>query len=60
MNLAQLREQPHLSASSITDYMDCGLMFKFSRVDRLVPEFKADALIFGTAIHGVLAQFYSP
>jgi putative RecB family exonuclease len=38
--------------------MDCGLLFKFSRVDRLVPEFKADALIFGTAIHAVLAEFY--
>jgi putative RecB family exonuclease len=58
MNLAQLREQPHLSVSSITDYMDCGLLFKFSRVDKLVPEFKADALVFGTAIHAVLAEFY--
>jgi putative RecB family exonuclease len=58
MNLAQLRDQPHLSVSSITDYMDCGLLFKFSRVDKLVPEFKADALVFGTAIHAVLAEFY--
>jgi putative RecB family exonuclease len=58
MNLAQLRAQPHLSVSSISDYMDCGLLFKFSRIDRLAPEFKADALIFGTAIHAVLAEFY--
>ena len=58
MNLAQLRDQPHLSVSSINDYLDCGLLFKFSRVDKLPPEFKADALVYGTAIHAVLAEFY--
>ena len=58
MDLAKLRDQPHLSVSAISDYMDCGLLFKFSRVDRLVPEFKADALLYGTAIHAVLAEFY--
>jgi putative RecB family exonuclease len=58
MNLALLRDQPHLSVSSISDYMDCGLMFKFARVDKLVPEFKSDALLYGTAIHAVLAEFY--
>ena len=33
-------------------------MFKFGRIDKLQPEFKADALVFGTAIHAVLAEFY--
>ena len=58
MDLNELRDMPHLSVSSITDYMDCGLLFKFSRVDKLEPEFKADALVFGTGIHAVLAEFY--
>ena len=35
-----------------------GCLFKFSRMDKLTPEFKADALVFGTAIHAVLAEFY--
>ena len=58
LKLAQLRDQPHLSVSAISTYTDCGLQFKFSRIDKLAPEFKADALIFGTAIHAVLAEFY--
>ncbi len=58
MDLTKLRDQPHLSVSSISDYLDCGLMFKFGRIDKLQPEFKADALIYGTAIHAVLAEFY--
>ena len=47
----------HLSASSIRDYMDCGLLFKFTRIDRLQFELKPSALIFGTVIHRVLAEF---
>jgi putative RecB family exonuclease len=58
MDLTKLRDQPHLSVSAISDYMDCGLMFKFGRIDKFPPEFKADALVFGTAIHAVLAEFY--
>ena len=58
MDLTKLRDQPHLSVSSISDYLDCGLMFKFGRIEKLQPEFKADALVFGTAIHAVLAEFY--
>ena len=58
MNLAKLRDQPHLSVSSIQDYMDCGLLYKFGRVDKLVPEFKADALVYGSAVHATLANFY--
>ena len=58
MDIATLRKKPHLSASSINDYLDCGLLFKFSRVDRIPIEFKSDALVFGSAIHKVLEGFH--
>jgi putative RecB family exonuclease len=59
MDLSELRTKPHLSASAISDYLDCGLLYKFGRVDRLPREFVSDSLEFGTVIHKVLAQFYS-
>ena len=58
MNLSDLRQKPHLSASSVNDYIDCGMLYKFSRVDRLRRELVADAMEFGTVIHKVLAEFY--
>ena len=58
MNLHDLRQQPHLSASSIGDYLDCGMLYKFGRVDRLPREHVADALEFGSVIHAVLAEYY--
>ena len=58
MDIATLRKKPHLSASSINDYLDCGLQFKFSRVDRIPIEFKSDALVFGSAFHKVLEGIY--
>ena len=58
MLLKEVREKPHLSASSINDYIDCGLLYKFSRVDKLRPEFKADSLEFGSAIHMVLNDIH--
>ena len=59
MNLSDLRKQPHLSASSIGEYVECSLLYKFGRIDRLPMEFKSDALEFGTCIHRVLEQYYS-
>ena len=59
MILSDLRQMPHLSASSIGEYVECSLLYKFGRIDRLPMEFKADAMIFGTCIHRVLEQFYS-
>ena len=59
MEIAELRKYSHLSASAITDYMDCGLLYKFGRIDKLKQEFTSDALVLGTAIHEVLAEFYS-
>ena len=58
LDLTENRAKPHLSASSVNDYIDCGLLYKFGRVDKVKPEFKPDALEFGSAIHLVLAEFY--
>ena len=58
MELSELRNTPHLSASTITTYIDCSLQYYFSKVKRLPMEFVADALSFGTVIHLVLAEFY--
>jgi len=51
MNIEELRQKPHLSASSINSYLECGLQYRFSRVDKLKPEFTADALVYGSTIH---------
>lgn len=59
MVLSELRQMPHLSASSIGEYVECSLLYKFGRIDKLPMEFKADAMVFGTCIHRVLEQFYS-
>ena len=48
---------PHLSASGIRSYMDCGLMYRFSRVDGIKPEFRPDNMEFGSTIHKALADF---
>jgi putative RecB family exonuclease len=57
MNLSELRKQPHLSVSAIEDYMECGLNYKFSRIDKLKTKYRADALVYGSTIHKVLAEF---
>jgi len=58
MVLSELRQTPHLSASSINEYVECSLLYKFGRIDKLPMEFKSDALEFGTCIHRVLENFY--
>jgi putative RecB family exonuclease len=58
MELSELRQKPHLSASSIGSYLDCSLQYWFSYVKRLSMEFVSDALEFGTAIHLTLAEYY--
>ena len=58
MLLSDLRQTPHLSASSINDYTECGLLYKFGRIDRIPMEFVADALEFGSTIHRVLESYY--
>lgn len=58
MDLNELRKQPHLSNSSINDYCDCSLQYKFGRIDKLKREGKSDALIFGSCIHKALSDFH--
>ena len=58
MELSELRQKPHLSASSISTYVDCSLQYYFSYIKRLPMEFVSDALEFGSAIHLTLADFY--
>ena len=59
MEIQELRKSPHLSASGINDYLDCGLLYKFGRIDRLPPEFISDAMVFGSSIHRTLEDFHS-
>ena len=58
MNIDELRKKPHLSASSVNDYIDCGLQYKFGRVDNLPREYSPDTMEYGSAIHRTLADFY--
>ncbi len=51
MEIQELRKNPHLSASSINSYLECGLQYKFSRIDKIKPAFTADALVYGSTIH---------
>ena len=56
LELSELRKSPHLSASSVGDYLDCGLLYKLGRIDKIQPAFIPDAMEFGSAIHFVLAE----
>ena len=58
MLLSELRQAPHLSASSIGDYTECGMLYRFGRIDRIPMDFVADALTFGSTIHRVLESYY--
>lgn len=57
-HISEIRDRPHLSASSVNDYLDCGLLYRFSRIDKLQPEFRSDAMELGSAVHMALAEFY--
>jgi len=58
MELEELRKEPHLSVSSVNDYIDCGLLYKLGRIDKLKPEFRSDALEFGSLMHKIVADFH--
>ena len=58
MVLSELRMSPHLSASGIGEYVECSLLYRFGRIDKLPFEFRSDNLEFGTVIHRVLGEFY--
>ena len=57
MNIHELRKKPHLSVSAINNYIDCGLLYKLSKVDKVYPDFNLDAFAYGNAVHKVLADF---
>lgn len=59
MELSELRKTPHLSASSINDYVECGLLYKFGKIDKIPVDYKTDNLAFGSVIHLVLGEFYT-
>ena len=54
----EFRKGPHLSSSSIESYMECSLSYRFSRIDKLKPEFKSDNMEFGICVHQTLADFH--
>jgi putative RecB family exonuclease len=58
MEIKELRKKPHLSHSSINAYMECGLYYKFSKIDKLKPQFTSDNLVYGITVHRVLADFH--
>jgi len=58
MDLYELRQSPHLSASAVGDYVECGLLYRFAKIDKIPWEHKPDAMEFGTVIHLVLGEFY--
>ena len=57
MNISDLRSKPHISVSAVNSYVNCGLQYKFRRIDRLPPESISDNLVFGSAVHKSLADF---
>ena len=57
MTIRELRKKPHLSVSSVNSYIECGLQYKFSRIEKFKPDFISDNLIFGSCIHRVLSEF---
>ena len=58
MILSELRKRDHLSASSIGTYVECSLLFYFSKVLKLLIEMKSDSMEFGSAIHKTLEYYY--
>jgi len=58
MTLSELRKTEHLSASSIGTYVECSLLYYFSKILKLPMETKSDAMEFGSAIHSILEQYY--
>ena len=59
MTIEELRQNPHLSATAINDYLNCSMLYRLGRVDKLRPDFTPDALEFGSVIHRVLGYFYN-
>jgi len=50
--------EEHLSASAIGKYLRCPRSYRYRYVDHRIPETRASSLLFGSAIHHVLAYAY--
>ena len=59
VDLAAVRAAPHVSHSAIASYMRCPRQYESRYVRRLPPETRAASMAFGSAIHEVLAFFYT-
>ena len=53
----EMRQQPHVSFTQLDQYLRCPLKYRFTYVDRLMPDFVPAALAFGSGIHGAAAFF---
>ena len=52
-----IKSVPHLTITDITDYLSCGLFYKFRRVDGIEMNPIPDKLVFRKVIHAVLTDF---
>lgn len=61
MNTAakELFREEHVSVSQISKYLKCPRSFKFRYIDRIPAETRSAALVFGSAIHEALAEWYT-
>jgi putative RecB family exonuclease len=50
--------EEHFSASGLAKYIRCPRSYQFRYVEHRVPESRASALVFGSAVHSALAHFY--
>jgi putative RecB family exonuclease len=56
--LKLLRDEDHVSVSSLGTYLRCPRQYQYRYIDREPPESRGSALPFGSAIHAALAHFY--
>jgi hypothetical protein len=49
--LQELRQQPHISASQVSQYLRCPRAYFFKNIEQATPAFRPVCLAFGTAWH---------
>lgn len=52
------RNDPYLLTSELEEYLTCGLHYRFSHVDKLLPEITSDQEVFDEAFKRTLHSFY--
>jgi len=58
MTLEDVRRDSHLSFSRIRKYISCPLSFRFTYVDKIPVTFVPSSLVFGSAMHSAIAEFF--